>query len=163
MVMAGSLGVGYYQVLKDKMRVSFLEELERNLTFLYGEMQFSGEEIQQLFEKLGKGNGLLSSFWQKINRLLDEQYDVTLGGCMKQALKEVETKNYVKADELQILLGIGENIGSLDLETQLHTLKHYQDQLEEVTILAKKKYREKSKIHMVLGATAGMFLSIVLL
>lgn len=163
LVMAGSLGMGYYQVQKDRMRVSFLEEFERNLTFLYGEMQFSGEEIQHLFEKLGQSNGLLSTFWQRVNILLEEQYDVTLSGCIKQAVTEMETKNYVKAEELQILLGLGENIGSLDLETQLHTLKHYQKQLEEVTVSAKKRYREKSRIHMVLGATAGTFLSIVLL
>lgn len=63
---------------------------------------------------------------------------------------------------MELLRSIGENLGNMDRQTQLHTLEIFQTRLREILMQARQEYGEKAKVSGIVWITAGLFLALVL-
>lgn len=162
LVLAGCSGLGGYMVLRYAARIRILGELEQALQFLYGEIEYSGCDILELLDKLALRGRYFEGFWRNLWSCLQEYDGQGFYYHWQQELKGVMGIECLKEEDMELLLAIGENIGNTDRQTQLHTLHIFQERLHGILLQARQDYREKAKVSMVVGITAGLFLALVL-
>lgn len=162
LVMAGCSGLGGYMVIRYASRIRILGELEQALQFLYGEIEYSGCDIIELLDKLAVRSSYFTGLWQNMYRCLQEYDGQGFAYHWQKELKAVVGIECLKEEDMELLLAIGGNIGNTDRQTQLHTLHIFQERLREILVRARQDYRERAKVSMVVGITAGFFLALVL-
>lgn len=162
LVIAGCSGLGGYMVIRYAARIRILGELEQALQFLYGEIEYSGCDIIELLDKLAVRSNYFTGLWQNMHRCLQEYDGQGFAYHWQKELKAVVGIECLNEEDMELLLAIGKNIGNTDRQTQLHTLHIFQERLREILVRARQDYREKAKVSMVVGITAGFFLALVL-
>lgn len=162
LIVLGCSGLGWYAVLRYTTRIRMLSELEQALQFLYGEIEYSGCDIIELLEKLTLRGGYFEGLWQGMGEALRSYDGQGFFYHWKECLQVVAGIESLKGEDMELLLSIGENIGNTDRQTQLHTLHIFQERLHGVLIQARQDYRERAKVSIVVGVTAGLFLALLL-
>lgn len=162
LVLAGCSGLGGYVVLRYAARIRILAEMEQALQFLYGEIEYSGCDIIELLDKLALRSRYFAGLWENMHDSLQEYDGQGFYYHWQRELKGVVGIECLKGEDMELLLAIGENIGNTDRQTQLHTLSIFQERLHGILLQARQEYREKARVSMVVGITAGLFLALVL-
>ncbi len=78
------------------------------------------------------------------------------------AIKEKPPSN-LKSSDLEILLDIGKNLGTSDIEGQFSMLSLQRAELETLILSAESDYERKSKLYRSLGVLVGAFISVMLI
>lgn len=97
------------------------------------------------------GNNLL----EKSGRSLYDVWQTELEKCRWYTL--------LSYDDRQFMGELGKNIGNLDRMSQLHTLEIFKQRLVIVINDARDEYKGQAKVCHVVGVTAGIFISILLI
>ena len=117
----------------------------------------------ELCENLSARSSYGKDFWKAMGQDLQKREGQTLEMLWQKNVKTLSGYACLTKEDTELLTGIGENLGNLDRQTQLHTLGIFQSRLEEIIKQARKEYHSKAKISGVIGITAGLFLCILLL
>ena len=163
LVLAGTGGLGWYGAERYAFRIRILAELEQALQYLYGEIEYAGSDMVELCENLSARSNYGKDFWKIMGQDLQKREGQTLEMLWQKNKKELSGYSCLTREDLELFTSIGENLGNLDRQTQLHTLGIFQNRLQEIIRLARKEYHNKAKISGVIGITAGLFLCILLL
>ena len=163
LVLAGTGGLGWYGAERYAFRIRLLAELEQALQYLYGEIEYAGSDMVELCENLSARSSYGKDFWKAMGQDLQKREGQTLEMLWQKNVKTLSGYACLTKEDTELLTGIGENLGNLDRQTQLHTLGIFQSRLEEIIKQARKEYHSKAKISGVIGITAGLFLCILLL
>lgn len=163
LILAGSCGIGWHSAASYAIRIRILGEWEQALQFLYGEIEYAGSDLIEILEELeGRGN-YMQLFWKSLCQMLIKRDGNSLSVHWEREIKNIKNVNCLCKEDLLLWKTIGQNIGNLDRETQLHTLMIFQKRIQESLLQAKKTYAGKAKVSCVLGAVSGLFLTILLL
>ena len=162
LIFLGCSGLGWYAVLRYTTRIRILSELEQALQFLYGEIEYSGCDIIELLDKLVLRKGYFEALWREMGKALRSYDGQGFFTHWKDKLQYVDGVESLKREDMELLLSVGENIGNTDRQTQLHTLHIFQERLHGILVQARQEYRERAKVSIVVGVTAGLFLALVL-
>ena len=81
----------------------------------------------------------------------------------KRELQQTDGYHNLKEEDLELLFGIGANLGNMDRQTQLHTIQIFQERLRGMIDVARKEYKGRAKVSCVVGITIGIFLSLLLM
>lgn len=162
MVMAGSIGSGWYLSGKVLRRIRLLEEWESLLQLLYGEVDYAGRDLPELIHRMIEQSRESRDFWIGIDRQLN-QWNVDRIAVIWQ--RELQKKEWqiLQEPEQRILEELGEVIGQTDRQTQLHAIQLYQQRLGDVLKRARDSYQGQARVYHVAGITVGSFLVILLL
>ncbi|MDD7404224.1 MAG: stage III sporulation protein AB [Butyribacter sp.] len=163
LVIAGCSGMGWYMAERHALRIRMLNEFEQALQFLYGEIEYAGCDMVELFDKLAFRGGYFAPFWLQMSGKLRSYDGVRFWEHWCRELPKISGYQNLQEEDLEILLGIGANLGNLDRQTQLHTIQIFQKRLQEVIVTARQEYRGKAKVSCVIGITAGIFLALLLI
>lgn len=162
-IILGCSGLGWYTAERYAIRIRMLCEFEQALQFLYGEIEYSGCDMIELFDKLAFRGGYFGEFWLRMSGNLRGHDGMRLEEHWKRTLPQISDYNNFKEEDLEILLGIGANLGNLDRQTQLHTIEIFQKRLQDIILTARMEYKGKAKVSCVVGVTVGIFLSLLLI
>lgn len=162
-VLTGTGGLGWYGAGRYAFRIRLLAELEQSLQYLYGEIEYAGSDMLELCESLSLRSSYGKSFWQAMGQDLQKREGQTLEMLWQKNLKQLSGYECLTSEDVELFIGVGENLGNLDRQTQLHTLGIFQSRLQEIIKQARKEYHSKAKVSGVIGITAGLFLCILLL
>ena len=144
-------------------RVHLLEEWQQLIQYLYGEIEYSECDIYEILCKLSGRCRYSRSFWLSTAKDIEKHNGLTFSGIWKSHISEIELWNFLKDDEREIIESLGDNIGSLDRETQLHTLKIFQNRLSFILSKAKEEYAVQARLSHVICITVGIFISVLLI
>lgn len=161
-IVMGCSGLGWYAVSRYTTRLRMLSELEQALQFLYGEIEYSGCDIIELLDKLALRGDCFWKLWSDVEKGLQNYDGQGFFYHWKNGVEGVAGVECLKREDVELLLAIGENIGNTDRQTQLHTLHIFQERLHGILLQAKAEYRERAKVSVVVGITAGLFLALLL-
>lgn len=162
LILLGCSGIGWYAVSRYAMRIRMLGELEQVLQYLYGEIEYSGCDMIELMDKLASRSSYFEGFWENMSSCLQKYDGQGFFYHWQMEIKGVTGIECLKEEDMELLLAIGENMGNTDRQTQLHTLHIFQERLHGILLQARQDYREKAKVSMVAGVTAGLFLALAL-
>lgn len=162
LIMAGCIGSGWYLSGKALRRIHLLEEWESLLQLLYGEVDYAGHDLPDLFCRMIDQSRETASFWKRIDRQLRRGDAGRISTVWKQELQHRDWQ-ILQEPERRILEELGEIIGQTDRQTQLHAIHLYQQRLGMVLKQAKESYQGQARVYHVAGITVGSFLVILLL
>lgn len=162
LVMAGSIGSGWYLSGKALRRIRLLEEWESLLQLLYGEVDYAGRDLPELIHRMIEQSHESRNFWMGIDRRLNQGNDDRIAVIWQRELQKKEWQ-ILQEPEQRILEELGEIIGQTDRQTQLHAIQLYQKRLGEIIKRSMESYQGQARVYHVTGITVGSFLVILLL
>ncbi|MCD7824404.1 MAG: stage III sporulation protein AB [Clostridiaceae bacterium] len=163
LVLLGSSGLGWYAAGRYAARIHILEELEQALQFLYGEIEYAGCDMAELLGQLALRGQLFSAFFAQMQSKILLYDGNPFSYHWRQNLTAVTGYETLQREDLELLCAIGDNLGNMDRQTQLHTIQIFRKRLGEIVVQARREYRAKAKVSGVIGVTAGLFLAIILI
>ena len=105
----------------------------------------------------------LKGFWETVRGCLLERRGQDLGSIWKEAMGNEGVFALLADEDILLIEGLGKNIGSLDRQSQLGVLKLFEKRLGSIIEEAKGAYKGQAKVCHVVGVTAGIFISVLLI
>ena len=153
---------GWYFSNRYLGRIRLLEEWQQLLQCLYGEIEYSACDIYEILHKLSERCKYSKKFWIQTAKELNMHEGMTFSEIWQKHISEIEMWDSLNREERGIIESLGKNIGNLDRETQLNTLKIFQDRLCINLSKAKEEYAMQAKLCHVICITAGIFIGVLL-
>ena len=128
-------------------RINRLEQIQKMLILLKGEISYSNNSVQEALENISEMiEGKVGEFVAKV----------------QESFKKSEMPLSV-AWSLGVDNIFGRGLGITDRQTQINNIEKYQSQIQLTIKELKAEKNEKCKLYRMLGITCGAFLGIVLI
>lgn len=159
----GCSSIGICKVMKNAIRIRILQELEQILQYIYGEIEYAAVDMAEIMEGLSGREGYFSHFFQNVRERILAHQGMRLRDYWKEEMGEIQGIETLHHAERELLVQIGENLGNLDRMTQLRILGLFQKRISEMLVKAEQEQEQKAKLSMIIWATGGIFLVILLI
>lgn len=162
LVMAGCIGSACYLSGKKLHRIRLLEEWDKNLQLLYGEVEYAGRDIPELIGNMEQQSHYTRNFWNRLGEGLCCEYPERLQTLWQMELSQPEW-HVLGEEALSLMEELGKILGQTDRQSQMRALNLYRERLGMIQKQARESYQGQSRIYHVAGITFGCFLVILLL
>lgn len=161
-VITGCSGVGFYAAMRYLIRIRLLEEIEQAMQFIYSEVEYAACDMIEIMHRLAARGCACQRFWCRMEEALLSCEGRLFYQNWQEHITDMEGYSCLKAEELLLLQELGKNLGNMNREAQLHTIRLFLERLHVIIAQAKGEYREKRKISGIVGITVGIFISVLL-
>ena len=155
LIITGSALIGNHMAERYRIRICMLEEWQEALQYLYGEIEYSAADASESSKYYGKFFGLV---WEEMQKKDGKLFFEIWRAC----LDDIEKFSLLQKEDKRLLEEFGRNMGNLDRFSQLHMIEIYQERVKHQIEDARLEYTSQTKVCRILGITAGIFMSIVL-
>lgn len=167
LVFFGCIGLGWYLSGMWGRRIRIQEELDGLLQRLYGEIQYAGSDMAEIFGTLEKESTYFRGFWHNMQMKITGTNSMPLWEIWRRELNRRQLQKqcvrFLGQEERYILQEVGRSLGQTDRNGQLRMLEMHQKRLQNIYQKTQKEYAEKAKVCRVVSLTAGCFLVILFL
>ena len=155
LILVGGLGFGDAAARELGKRVAQLEELQRLLLILQGEIRCVRLTLPAVCELLAKdAKAPFQQFFWKVSEDLGKRTGQTAGEIWSRNLKEKEQQD---------LEEFGQLLGRMDMPMQLSAIQFYQEKIMLSLAEAKAAADSRQKLYRYLGALGGAALVLVIM
>lgn len=162
LVMAGAARWGLCAVGQLRRRVRTLEGLRASLMWLEEELTFRLTPLPALLERLGREQpGAVGQFFQDALTGLRRDPEEGLRQSWRQAM--VRRLDFLKEDERQTLMEVGQTLGRYDAKAQTQALARAARRLDAIRTQAEEDARRLGRVYAALSLAAGAAVVLVLL
>lgn len=144
------------------LRVKVLEEWQRILIGISGEISYSAQSMSQLCVQMSENCVYGKKFWSGIAKKVDEKNSGLPSEFWKEQLGEYKYMELLSAEDKNIICQFGESFGTLDIYSQINELELFEKRLEQNLSEAKQKMAEQKKVCIFMGVISGMMTGICL-
>ena len=162
LILTGCTGVGLYTAMRYLIRIHLLEEIEQAMQFIYSEIEYAACDMVEIMHMLAARSNACRMFWCRMEEALLSCEGKLFYQNWKEHITGIEGYSCLKTEELLLLQELGKNLGNMNRDAQLHTIRLFLERLHAILLQAKGEYREKRKIRGIVGITAGIFISVLL-
>lgn len=163
LVLCGAIGTGYKMAGMCYQRIRILQELRMVLQLLYGEVEYAGSGMSEGLQQIAERCTFWKPFLSRVAEKLQQMSGQSLGRIWEGEKQSLPGRACLKKEELLLWKEVGEHLGNVDRQTQLHTLSLYEKRLERILEEAWQEYHNQAKICRVLGVTVGIFTVVLFL
>ena len=136
-------------------RINRLEQIQKMLILLKGEISYSNNSVQEALENISEMiEGKVGEFVAKVQESF-KKAEMPLSVAWSLGVDNIFDKNSLK--------DFGRGLGITDRQTQINNIEKYQSQIQLTIKELKAEKNEKCKLYRMLGITCGAFLGIVLI
>ena len=133
-------------------RINRLEQIQKMLILLKGEISYSNNSVQEALENISEMiEGKVGEFVTNVQE------------SFKKSENIFDKKSSLKSEDKNSLKDFGRGLGITDRQTQINNIEKYQSQIQLTIKELKAEKNEKCKLYRMLGITCGAFLGIVLI
>ncbi|MCB7303530.1 stage III sporulation protein AB [Bariatricus massiliensis] len=162
-IMAGAYAYGYCTGLDYKRHIEQLEELNRIIWQISGEITYTKAPLTEVFQRVGGRLGEPYGGWLRaLAKEMEQKGQRTLGILWREAVENHLKKLLLTEEEWTELKNLGGQMGYLDIHMQEAALSWYGKKLEERREALLAGLQEKRRVAACLGAAGGVFLVIIL-
>lgn len=162
LIMAGALWCGVSAVERLRRRVRALEDLRASLAWLSEELTFRLTPLPGLLERLGRDrHGPVGLFYQEVLAGLAQDPEGGLRQSWRRAM--VLQLDFLKEEERQVLVEVGQTLGRYDARAQAQFLEQATGRLDAIHTQAREEARRLGRVYTTLSLAAGAALVLVLL
>ena len=159
----GCSGLGIWYSIGFLTRYNILQELERGMLILQGEISYGHTPLPQAFEQMARRTGgKVSRFFQKIAFLLEEgaaDYET----LWNKTIQEFFAHRDMGTEDRKELIQLGKTMGYLDIDMQIQSLELYRNRLCSGIQKMDREREKYVKLYPVLGTMCGAILCIMML
>lgn len=162
-ILAGSTGIGILCAAELDLRIRELEELEKRMLLLKGEIRYMHQPLPEAFFHLSAdAPPPFGDFFRHMGEGLKERRGCTAYSIWKQYMEQDLGGLHISSQERSKLLALGGMLGYLDVEMQVNTLDHYLEQLKLSSAQAMEAAGSRRKLYRYMGALGGAALVILI-
>lgn len=156
-IASASLGGIYFSsMLKD--RVIFLKKINCMLEEIFILLKYRSATVYEITETLSRDER-----FSGLDFLGDIKFSAEKSFCRSWCEAVEEHRYYcLKNSDRELLMDIGRNLGTSELEGQLGAVRSRQAELESIISAAEDEYRRKARLYRSLGVLAGVFIALIL-
>lgn len=145
-----------------RRRVRTLERLRASLVWLEEELTFRLSPLPGLLERLGREqSGAVGLFFQDALAGLRRDPEEGLRQSWRQAM--VNRLDFLKEEERQVLVEVGQTLGRYDVKAQRQALVQAAGRLDTIRARAEEDARRLGRVYIALSLAAGAAVVLVLL
>lgn len=164
LILVGGLGFGDAAARELGKRVAQLEELQRLLLILQGEIRCVRITLPAVCELLAKEQKLhFNSSFGRYLKILESGQDRRQERIWSRNLKEIQKLLFLTKKEQQDLEEFGQLLGRMDMPMQLSAIQFYQEKIMLSLAEAKAAADSRQKLYRYLGALGGAALVLVIM
>ena len=164
MVVAGTSGYGVWMAGNYQSRLSLLEQLQKMIFLLKGQILYANAPLPEALETVGeRTTGVLSEWMIQVSERLLRQQGEPFNQIWKEEVDRLDADTALTKTDRQSLAALGEHLGFLDSEMQERNLLLYLEQLDLVIGELRSHRQERCRLYTSLGVLSGMFLAVLLL
>ncbi len=162
MIIFGTTLMGFKYADKIKQRYKSLMYLKKILIMLRAEIDYNESEINEIFGELQKKTiGSYKEFFTSLFENTKGYYEQSISQYWNEAVDKKLNNIGLRAEDIEKIKELGENLGYLDKKMQLnnidYTLDYIDREIKELSLTMDKNM----KMWKMFGALAGIFIAII--
>ena len=155
--------MGYGKSLSYTKRQRELEEIQKMLYFLLGEITYRREALPEAMVRVAdKIRPPLSDFLREVSRAAKEYQGERFSKIFSQKAEKYLKETSLMKTDLEEFIRLGEDLGYMDITMQENTINLYLEELKGEILKTEKEGPARKKMYQALGLMAGMVLAIML-
>ncbi|MBU5471487.1 stage III sporulation protein AB [Falcatimonas sp. MSJ-15] len=163
LVIAFSTVAGFKLGNNYKERIAQLKMVKQFLILLRGEIRYHKTPIDEALKNiLGRSGDKIDIMLNTVLKGIKENDKREFKEIWRDGIIELKNNSDLSREELNRLLDFGENIGFLDVESQISNIDLYLESLDEDIKSLTSKTDEKCKIYNVCGILTGIFIVLLI-
>ncbi|MBC7766113.1 MAG: stage III sporulation protein AB [Hyphomonadaceae bacterium] len=152
--------MGFYFAHRFQKRVQALKAFQTMLQLLETEITYSMDDLSAILKRIAKGLPReVVHFLLMVEGNLRQSASV----AWQYSLDRCATKMGITSQDEGILSSFGTNLGTNDLDGQLHNIAHFRTNLEAALQEATALYEKNNKLSKSMGLLGGLFAVLILL
>lgn len=163
-MMSSATAIGFLKADELKTRVEILQELQRMILFLQGELRFHRASLSEAFENVaGRVTEPFSLFLKETARRMEEREPGGFEEIWKETTKKLLKNDGFQKEDQEIMDILKNSLGYLDLTMQTETLNLAMLQTKEAVQNARELQDSKGKLYRTMGVTVGALLTLLMI
>ncbi|WP_405729095.1 stage III sporulation protein AB [Anaerotignum sp.] len=164
LVMGATLWFGAYFAMKEKYRLQELEELERALIYLQGQISYLSALLAEALESVSrKMNGQLGCIFQKAAEQMAAREGETAEEIWQKTWQEEGRHTFLTMEDMDALLAFGRSLGYLDQTQQENSIRLLLRYIEDALTQGRKRLEKNSRLYYGMGCLSGLLIVVTLL
>ena len=164
LVMGATLWFGAYFAMKEKYRLQELEELERGLIYLQGQIGYLSAPLAQAMEGVSwKLNGQLGEIFREMAETLEERQEQSAEEIWMGIWQKEKGNTYFSSEDLEEFLLFGKSLGYLDKTQQENSIRLLLRYIENALSQGRKRLEKNSRLYYGMGCLTGLLIVVTLL
>ena len=161
MVSAGAIGCIFGE--RAKREIKILLSLSRCLMMFESEIRYCGTTVNEICARICAGGEMWSDFFGYISdELADNNLNTDIGMIWEKGMKLFDISKGLSIEDKEEFLRFGRELGSSDRESELGRINMYNDYIKGRLSYLEKNINERVRLCRLLGVTAGVFITILM-
>lgn len=164
LIMGATLWFGAYFAMKEKYRLQELEELERGLLYLQGQIGYLSAPLAEALENVSwKISGQLGSIFRQAAEKLAERQGETAEMIWQEVWEKEMVHTFLTAEDLDAILLFGRSLGYLDKTQQENSICLLLRYIEDALLQGRKRLEKNGRLYYGMGCLSGLLIVVTLL
>ena len=164
LIMGACLWCGAYFAMREKYRLEELEELERGLVYLQGQIGYLSAPLSEALEGAGwRMQGSIGCILRQVAEALAARQGETAEEIWRQVWLREGGKTFLTAEDKRNILAFGHSLGYLDQEQQEKSIALLRHTLSEEGKRGRARLEKNGRLYYGMGTLSGLLLVVTLL
>ena len=164
LIMGATMWFGAYFAMKEKYRLQELEEMERGLIYLQGQIGYLSAPLEEAMECISwKMNGQLGQIFQQTAEKLEKKQGETAEEIWQEIWRKEAIHTFLSQEDLEAVLLFGRSLGYLDKKQQENSIELLLRYIENTLIQGRKRLEKNGRLYYGMGCLTGLLIVVTLL
>ena len=164
LVMGATLWLGAYFFMKEKFRLQELEELERGLLYVQGEITYLSAPLAEVMASVGwKIQGQLGVIFQQMAEKMTERQKESAEEIWWAVWQKEGPHTFLSEEDLEAVFVFGKSLGYLDKVQQENSIQLLLRYIEHALQQGGKRLEKNGRLYYGMGCLSGLLIIVILL
>ena len=162
--MGATLWFGVYFAMREKYRLQELEELERGMIYLQGQISYLSAPLAEALGNVSwKINGPLGALFQQIAEKLEERQGESAEKIWQEIWEKGKEMLFLSSEDLDAVFLFGRSLGYLDKAQQENSIQLLLRYIENALEQGRKRLEKNGRLYYGMGCLSGLLVVVTLL
>ena len=164
LILGASLWFGTYFAMREKYRLQELEELERGLLYLQGQIQYLSAPLAEALESVGwKAGEQIGRIFQQAAEKMAERQAETAEQVWQEVWRREAACTFFTQEDMDAVLLFGRSLGYLDKTQQENSIRLLLRYIENALEKGRKRLEKNGRLYCGVGGLSGLLIVVMLL
>lgn len=164
LIMASTVWAGVTLAVREKYRLRELEEMERGVLLLEGQITYLSAPLPEVLGGVGwKADGVVREGFRQAAERMARRDGASAEAIWEEVWREMRKESYFRQEDMDALLLFGKTLGFLDKEQQKNSIRLFLRYLEGAQEQGRRRLDKNGRLYYGIGILSGLLLVTVLL
>lgn len=164
LILGAALWMGAYFAARERYRLRELEELERSILLLQGQIAYLSAPLPEILESIGrKTEGAIGVAFAEAASRMARREGISAEEIWREVWQENAPQTYLSAADMEEVQLFGKTLGYLDKTQQEGGIRLFLRYLAENREQGKKRLEKNGRLYLGVSGLSGLLLIVTLL